>query len=330
MLPNVVYAGMGKAGSTLLHKLFLRHPNIYVSESHKEINFFSSDDRWSLGVNWYERIFAGHHDEKWVVDISPGYHNKLESILRIKEVLGHDVKIIFTFRRFTDFAYSRYLHRIRGKIMKGSFIELLDNKSMFYRPLDLLVGKCIDLFGRENVLMMHYEKHFDRALPRFEQAIYDFLGLPVTHHYYEISNDISVNSGFVPRFIYANGMPYTEERDGVEYVVPAGTLVYCSGRPYKNVYWTRKSLEKYQEFTEIQKTWTTCLDEETYWYVQKKYTEPLARRLEDKLNIPFGHWYIEKPKRLEYRQAPLPDAYISDPAERAARMAINKTQTPWS
>lgn len=330
MLPNVIYVGMGKAGSTLLHKLFLRHPDIYVSEANKEINFFTSAENWSKGKEWYESQFADHHGQKWVVDISPGYHNKLQSIERMKEILGDDLKILFTFRRFTDFAYSRYLHTLRSRMVRGGFLELLEEKSMYFKPLDVIVGEYIRAFGRENVLIMHYEKDFDRSVPTFEKAIYNFLDLPCGKQYYDPSKDLQVNSGYVPRFVYTQDKAYEEVRDGVQYSVPPETLVFCTGRTYRNISWKRNVKEKTAEAIDVEKSWTTSLDEETYEYIQKEYTEPLAIRLEDKLDISFQHWFVNEPTRLDYPAAPLPDDYISDQVLREQRLLVNQTQTPWS
>lgn len=330
MLPNVVYAGMGKAGSTLLYKLFLRHPDIHVSALDKEINFFSSESNWGKGVSWYEGRFPGYQGEPWVIDISPGYHNKLIAVSRMKALLGQDLKVIFTFRRFTEFAFSRYLHRIRGKRARGGFLEMLEKRRMFYKPLDVLVGEYIKTFGRDNVLIMHYENEFDKSLPSFEQRIYEFLGLPVTDRFYAGSVDRKVNSGYYPRFVYSDDGPYNEEIDGVAYRVPANTLVYCSGRPYRNIFWGHGAHFKPSDAFELQRTWTTCLDEDGYDYVQKTYTEPLAHRLENSLGMSFEHWYVDGTQRIEYLPAPLPDAYINDPVLRAERLNINKTQTPWS
>lgn len=330
MLPNVVYAGMGKAGSTLLHKLFIRHPDIYVSEKKKEINFFSNETNWGNGVPWYEDMFSGHRGEKWVIDISPGYHNKNISLIRMKEVLGDNVKVIFTFRRFTEFAFSRYLHRIRRRLVRGSFLELLEQNNMFYKPLDVLVGEYLKVLGRENVLVMHYEKEFALSSPSFEERIYEFLGLPVTDRFYHDTDDFKVNSGYYPRFVYASDTSYDEEANGVDYRVPANTLVFCSGRPYRNVFWSRQARFKATAAFELQSSWTTCLDEDTYHYIQKQYTEPLAHRLEEGLGLSFQHWYVNEPQRLEYRPAPLPDAYIRDPELLEERLKFNKTQTPWS
>ncbi len=328
MVPNVVYVGMGKAGSTLLHKLFLKHPDICVSEIDKEINFFSSHRNWAKGWQWYESRFENYNGERWVIDISPGYHNKFITLQRIKKLLGEQIKIIFTFRRFTEFAFSRYLHRIRAKRIRGSFLELLEYENMFYKPLDSIVGSYIETFGRENVLLMHYEKEFNRASPSFEHSIYEFLDMPPTGNYYR-PEDSGVNSGYYPRFVYAGDAAHEEEFGGIAYRVPEKTLVYCSGRPFKNIFWKDKVDARYRKALELEKSWTTTLDEESYRYVQQNYTEPLAERLEKRLGISFEHWYVKEPRCLKYSPAPLPDAYIANPVIKAERLEVNPDKMLW-
>lgn len=46
-LPNVLYIGMGKSGSTMLYKVLQRHPDICTSPSLKELNFFGKNERWT-------------------------------------------------------------------------------------------------------------------------------------------------------------------------------------------------------------------------------------------------------------------------------------------
>lgn len=247
----------------------------------------------------------------------------------MKELLGDEIKVIFTFRRFTEFAFSRYLHRIRGKLLRGSFFELLEQKNMFYKPLDTIVDSYIKTFGGDNVLIMHYEREFQKASPTFEQSIYEFLDIPLTENYYQ-QEDSEVNSGYFPRFVFAGDEPHEEELDGISYRVPEKTLVYCSGRPYRNIFWKNNVDARYRKAIDLENSWTTVLDEESYQYIQNNYTEPMAERLEKQLGTSFKHWYVTELRRLEYKPAPLPDAYIVDPVLKANRLEINSSQTPWS
>ena len=53
-LPNLIIIGAMKCGTTALHRYLGRHPSIGMSKE-KELNFFSSTQRWRLGVDWYAR-----------------------------------------------------------------------------------------------------------------------------------------------------------------------------------------------------------------------------------------------------------------------------------
>lgn len=322
VLPNLVYIGMGKSGSTLLHKLFLKHPDFCVSQENKEINFFGNNKRWSQGIEWYETCFSGYSGERYIADISPGYHHKSKTRERLVAALGKNTKILFTFRRFTDFAYSRYLQKIRSRRLPHSFLHELDTLKNFYAPLEQILDGYIKELGRENILLMNYEQHFDYNKPTFEQEIYGFLGLNL-NSYYKPSLDSKVNKGYVPRYVYSGKEGYEEEFEGKKYSVPPNTLVYCNGRGYQNIHWDDPSLDQINQQQDIESNWTTCLSKESYQYVQEKYTMPLAKKVFAKIGWDLRHWDIA-PKEIKYGPAPLPDNYL-----------VNKSQfdtletTPW-
>lgn len=119
------------------------------------------------------------------------------------ETLGRDVKIIFTLRRFIDFAYSRYLQKVRARRIPHGLLHELDVLGNFYRPLDHILERYINTFGRENVLIMEYEKDFIPGAPAFEAKVLDFLGLDATRTYYDPATDAQVNKGYIPRFCIA-------------------------------------------------------------------------------------------------------------------------------
>lgn len=321
-LPNVFYIGMGKSGSTLIHKLFLRHPDICVTEDSKEVNFFGNFQHWSLGVDWYRNAFRNHKGEQYVADISPGYHIKPQTMDRLAATVGTDVRLIFTFRQFTNFAYSRYLQKVRSRRLPASFLDELEGKGNFYRPLGELLERYFEQFGAENFLIMEYEKHFKRDDPKFEPAIYEFLDLPSGQSYYAADADESVNAGYTPRFVFAEDGDIEEERDGVVYRVPQGTLVYCNGRGYQNTHWTDPRPQVVEQATAAEKLWTKKMDTELYAYVQEKYTLPLAADIKARLGIDLSYWDVP-PREIAYPPAPLPDAYIVSGGD-----AVHAT-TPW-
>ena len=56
MLPNLIIIGAMKCGTTSLHNYLSLHPEIYMSEK-KEINYFSKNDIYLNGIDWYETFF---------------------------------------------------------------------------------------------------------------------------------------------------------------------------------------------------------------------------------------------------------------------------------
>lgn len=309
-LPNLLYIGMGQSGSSLLYQMFRRHPDVFVSPKFKEVNFFGNNQRWNAGLDWYRECFQECGDEQWVADISSGYHIKDRTRVRMLETLGTDLKLIFTFRRFTDFAYSRYLEKARSSMLDASFLDELEGKGNFLRPLDELLAAQFETFGRENFLIMHYESDFDRANPQFEEKICDFLGLKQETSLDQADEDSGVSSSVVPRFVWSGDEVYEEEMGGVRYLVPPKTLVYCNGRGNQNRHWTDPNDEVLEHHFAIQDKWTKVMDAALYEHVQTNYTMPLAERVSAKLGIDLSHWEV-KPQETKYDQARLPDYFIA-------------------
>lgn len=57
MLPNLLIPGAPKSGTTSLHSYLSLHPSVYMLAS-KEPHFFSHDEEYSKGIEWYERLFS--------------------------------------------------------------------------------------------------------------------------------------------------------------------------------------------------------------------------------------------------------------------------------
>lgn len=72
MLPTFLVVGAMKAGTTTVHELLRRHPDVWTPDG-KEIDFFSSPGRWRRGVGWYETQLAGHGGARAVGEVSPSY-----------------------------------------------------------------------------------------------------------------------------------------------------------------------------------------------------------------------------------------------------------------
>lgn len=74
MLPNFIVIGAGKAGTTSLYGYLSDHPQVFMSDP-KELNFFTIEDNWHLGLPWYERHFEGASGARAIGEASGNYAN---------------------------------------------------------------------------------------------------------------------------------------------------------------------------------------------------------------------------------------------------------------
>ncbi len=119
-LPNLVIAGVGKAGTTSLHWYLSQHPDICASPV-KEIGYFSPlvDATGSLPpIEDYRDHFSGCGDERYRLEASPQYfHGGRPVIESMQEVLGSP-KVVLMFRDPVDRLWSQY------RFMRSRLAEL--------------------------------------------------------------------------------------------------------------------------------------------------------------------------------------------------------------
>ena len=126
-LPNLFILGAAKAGTTSLYDLLRQHPDIRFSFD-KEPMFFSRDDYFERGVDWYARTFfrecrgfqvrgeATPHYLYWAEKVAP----------RIKHVYGgQPVRFIVILREPVQRAYAWYWNMIKEGRESLPFMEAL-------------------------------------------------------------------------------------------------------------------------------------------------------------------------------------------------------------
>jgi hypothetical protein len=111
-LPNLVIAGVGKAGTTSLFHYLSQHPEVCASAV-KEPRYFRVDDpEGSLGpIEEYERHFAHCGSERYVMEASPQYFKGgARSIELIRATLDRP-RVILMFREPAARMWSEYRFR---------------------------------------------------------------------------------------------------------------------------------------------------------------------------------------------------------------------------
>ena len=84
-LPNFLYVGPDKAGSSWLHEMLIKHPDVYLTPA-KDLYFF--DRYYDRGREWYAAQFRDARGEEVVGEVCQDYLFHPEAAGRIRETLG--------------------------------------------------------------------------------------------------------------------------------------------------------------------------------------------------------------------------------------------------
>ena len=109
-LPDFLIGGAPRAGTTWLHSLLDRHPDVYMAKPvAPEPKFFLVDGVYEKGLDFYSRTwFAGVGPDRMAGEKSTDYLESAPAAERIARDLPH-VKLVFILREPVERAYSNYL-----------------------------------------------------------------------------------------------------------------------------------------------------------------------------------------------------------------------------
>ena len=120
-LPNFLYVGPDKAGSSWLHEVLLKHPDAYLTPA-KDLYYF--DRYYDRGPAWYAAQFREARDEAIVGEVCQDYLFHPQAAARILETLG-PVRVMVCLRDPVDRAWSSYLYMRKHGIGPETFAEAL-------------------------------------------------------------------------------------------------------------------------------------------------------------------------------------------------------------
>lgn len=124
-LPNFLYIGPDKAGSSWLHEILLQHPQVFLTEA-KDLYFF--DRYYDRGIDWYRTQFRrATAQHKVVGEVCQDYLFHPEAAKRIRNDLGA-VRLMVTLREPAARAYSSYLYMLKHGEDVGTFREALKRR----------------------------------------------------------------------------------------------------------------------------------------------------------------------------------------------------------
>ena len=190
-VPNYLYIGTSKAGSTWLFQLLSWHPQVYAYPG-KNLGFFST--RFEKGWDWYLDNFKPEPQHSAVGEISHSYLASDKAPARIKGLLP-DIRMLVCLRDPVQRTFSDYLDRVKNGSMSGTFKDELDRDPG-------LINR-----SRYGTQLSRYFEHFGRD--RFHIAIFD-----------DLAADPDAFAAEIFRFLEVEDLPLPNKLRGK--VLPAG------------------------------------------------------------------------------------------------------------
>jgi hypothetical protein len=150
-LPNFIYIGPDKAGSSWLHEALIAHPQVFMSPA-KDLYFF--DRYFDKGVDWYAGHFARSGDRPIVGEVCQDYLFEPTAAGRMASVLP-EPRFMVNLRDPVDRALSSYLYMVRIGEHPGSFSEALATRPILldHSRYGSALARFVEAFGRDRIYL---------------------------------------------------------------------------------------------------------------------------------------------------------------------------------
>ena len=159
--PDFIIIGAMKCGTSTLHAQLAAQPGIVMSEP-KEPNFFSDDEQYARGHDWYASLFASAAAGELAGEASTHY-TKLptypQTVPRMKEALP-EVRLIYVMRDPIQRLVSQYIHEWTMRQIDGDIETALahHDELVTYSCYGMQTRPYFDAYGRDAVLPVFAER----------------------------------------------------------------------------------------------------------------------------------------------------------------------------
>jgi hypothetical protein len=177
-LPDFIIIGAMKSATTTLHEQFSRQPGVFMSRP-KEPNFFSDDEVFARGIDWYKGLFrkAGEWD---LCGESSTHYSKLPTYPKAVERLADvfpALKLVYVMRHPIDRLLSHHGHEVTVGRTTGGIREAVEAipELVDYGRYAMQLEPYLRTFGTENVLPVFFDRLVEQPQEELER-IARFLG----------------------------------------------------------------------------------------------------------------------------------------------------------
>lgn len=159
--PNFIIIGAMKCATSTLHEQLAMQPGLFMSEL-KEPNFFSNDEEYNKGWQWYLSHFAEAETNDLCGESSTHYTKfptYPQTIERISEHLP-EAKFIYVMRHPIDRLVSQYIHEVTQKVINIDINQAIYEHSELidYSRYTMQLEPYFATFGAAKILPLFFER----------------------------------------------------------------------------------------------------------------------------------------------------------------------------
>lgn len=176
--PDFIIIGAMKSATSTLHVQLARQPGFWMSTP-KEPNFFSDDDVWARGLDWYAALFEGAAKGDLRGESSTHY-TKLpdypQCMDRMREHVP-DARLIYIMRHPVDRLISHYMHGWLNGAFRGSVDEAVSRypELVQYGCYAAQLRPFLETYGPDKILPVFFERLTQSPQAQLERVC-EFLG----------------------------------------------------------------------------------------------------------------------------------------------------------
>lgn len=205
-LPDFLIIGSMKCGTSTLQAQLAAQSGVFMTTP-KEPNFFSDDDVFSKGLQWYEGLFADAAPDDLKGEASTHY-TKLptypQCVVRLVSALDRP-KLIYMIRNPVTRTVSHFIHEWTMGQMSVDLNAALEAhpELVDYSRYAMQIAPYVEAYGADQIYLTSLE-HL-QADPQAElDRIGAFLGLPSPLFWKEGQSQVNVSAERIRRFPFYN------------------------------------------------------------------------------------------------------------------------------
>jgi Sulfotransferase domain len=206
--PDFLIMGAMKCATSTLHEQLALQPGFFMSEL-KEPNFFSNDEQYAQGMDWYLSLFQGAPDQALCGESSTHYTKLPTYPNTIKRIEKHlpQVKLIYIMRHPIDRLVSQYVHEWSQGRVSTDIDRALDSYPQLieYSRYSRQLQPYFETFGADRILPVFFERLFTDSQSELER-ICQFLGYPGQPQWHDNLEAQNVSSERLRRSVWRDAI----------------------------------------------------------------------------------------------------------------------------